>query len=95
MVRANESGSRAEEKNLTEKLPDYLAAGIERIYISLPTPERADRYLQKLADIPKAKSSKIWITDEDSWRKEILGPIWRTPKNYLDGRTYSILKPEV
>lgn len=92
VVRANISKPKDREDELTEKLMEYEKLGIPRVLILMPTKTRADNYLKKLSQI--LPSSHIWVTDYDSWISDVLGKIFRTPKNY-ETRQYSILKPEV
>lgn len=90
VVRANISKPKDREDELTEKMFEYEKLGIKRILILMPTKSRADNYLKKLFSI--LPSSAIWVTDYDSVFKDVLGAVFRTPKNY-ETRSYSILKP--
>jgi hypothetical protein len=60
----------------------------KRSYIVMPTTKRIELLLSALED--SLPSSKLWFTSEDMYRKDILGKIWWTPKNFRD-RQYSIL----
>ena len=66
-----------------ENRPDW------RFFI-LPTRERVLNLLAKIEDT--FPSSEFWFTDEASYRENILGKIWWTPKDFRD-KTYSIFKP--
>jgi hypothetical protein len=73
-----------------EKLRDYNSA-FKRSYFVLPTEKRVENVLISIED--DLPSSRLWFTDEALYRKDILGKIWWTPKNFRE-RQYSILKPE-
>jgi hypothetical protein len=90
-VKSYESGYDNHESSLVSKLREYIRMDIERVLVTMPTVNRVEKFLQRIA--PHLPSSKIWVTYEDAYRKDILGKIWWTPKNF-ESRQYSILKPE-
>jgi hypothetical protein len=92
VVRANISKPKDKEDELTSKLIEYERLGIKRVLILMPTKTRTDNYVKKLSLL--LPSTIFWVTDYDSWKEDVLGKIFRTPKNY-ETRMYSILKPEI
>jgi hypothetical protein len=60
-----------------------------RVLWVLPTVKRVQMLIGKIEnDFP---SRKFWFTDEASYKRDILGKIWWTPKDFRD-RTYSIFE---
>ena len=89
VVRSYESEYRGGKSSLEKKLEAYHEAKIHRVLITMPTQARIAHFLAKIEDI--LPSTQFWFTDEDSFRKRILGKIWWTPRDFRD-RTYSIFK---
>ena len=65
----------------------YGASDFRVLWI-LPTTERILRLLTKVED--RFPYRKFYFTDEQSYRKNILGKVWWTPRDFRDA-TYSIL----
>jgi hypothetical protein len=89
VVRSYESEYKGGKSSLEKKLDEYRKARVHRVYITMPTVERVANFLWKIED--DLPSTQFWFTDEDSFRKRILGKIWWTPADFRD-RIYSIFK---
>lgn len=97
VVKSQESEYVNGESNIVRKCKLYLdyregftnKYGAEdfRVIFILPTRERVLRLLMKLEDI--APNRKLWFTDEDSYKENIKGKIFWTPKDYRD-TTYGL-----
>lgn len=90
IVRSTEWGYKKGESSLVTKLKTY-DADKRHVLVVMPTQLRIQKFFAKVED--ELPSSRLWFTDEASYRKDILGKIWWTPKNFRE-RQYSILKPE-
>ena len=88
IVRSTEWGYKKGESSLVTKLKTYDAEK-RRVLVVMPTQLRIQKFFAKVEE--ELPSSRLWFTDEASYRKDILGKIWWTPKNFRE-RQYSILK---
>ena len=82
--------------DLALKLLAYDKMDLERVFVVMPTQQRAERFLENMEallnrlDHPK----RIWVSYEDIYHEDILGKIRFTPKDVRTGKEYSILRPE-
>lgn len=89
VVRSYESEYERGKSSLQKKLEAYKKLGVHRVHVTMPTQLRIANFLAKIED--DLPSTRFWFTDEDSFRKNIMGKIWWTPKDFRE-RTYSIFK---
>ena len=98
IVKANESEYQNGESNIERKFSLYNTYrdqfrekyGMDdfRVLWVLPTKERVLRLLAKIE--ARFPYRRFYLTDEDSYQKNILGKIWWTPRDFRE-TTYSIL----
>ena len=102
IVKSYESEYKGGRSNIEQKLALYLTYKTRfeakygifdthdfRVLWVLPTQKRVAMLLGKIED--EFPSRKFWFTDEASYRKDILGKIWWTPKDFRD-KTYSLFE---
>jgi hypothetical protein len=99
VVKANESEYHNGESNIERKFALYNSYrerfrekyGMDdfRVLWVLPTKERVLRLLAKIED--RLPYRRFYLTDEESYQKNILGKIWWTPRDFREA-TYSILR---
>lgn len=98
IVKAKESEYKNGESNIERKVRCYMAYPDRfreryghkdfRVIFVLPTQERVARLLGKLED--EYPYRRFYLTDEASYQRDILGPIYWTPKDFRD-MTYGLL----
>jgi hypothetical protein len=70
---------------------DWASFDDFRVLVSVPSTGRSDKelannLLKRLrTELP---ATFIWIASDADWRADIMGSIWRTPRDY-DARAYS------
>jgi hypothetical protein len=75
-------------QNYKHQFQKKYQMGDFRVLWVLPTKARVLGLLSKIED--RFPYRRFYATDEESYRKNILGKIWWTPKDFRD-TTYSIL----
>ena len=102
IVKSYESEYQSGRSNIQQKLSLYQAYksrfqekyGLPdfRVLWVLPTIKRVSTLLGKIDD--EFPYRKFWFTDEASYKRDILGKIWWTPKDFRE-KTYSLFEPKV
>jgi hypothetical protein len=94
IVKSYESEYSNGESNIEHKIflyNEYWKASREKFHVLfvMPTTARIAHFLTKIED--RFPYRRFWFTDEESYRKNILGKIWWTPRDFRD-RTYALLE---
>jgi hypothetical protein len=93
IVKSYESEYQNGESNVEHKIALYNEHWREthrdfRVFFVMPTKARVAHFLAKIEE--RFPYRRFWFTDEESYRRDVLGKIWWTPRDFRDA-TYSII----
>jgi hypothetical protein len=94
IVKSYESEYENGESNVEHKIflyNEYWRQGADefRALFVMPTKARVAHFLAKIEE--RFPLRRFWFTDEESYRANVLGKIWWTPRDFRDA-TYSLLQ---
>jgi hypothetical protein len=93
IVKSYESEYEGNESNIERKIVLYNEYWKQyedefRVLFVMPTKSRVYHFLAKIKN--RFPFRRFWFTDEESYRANILGEIWWTPRDFKE-ETYSLL----